>query len=118
MQTLRMLNLPRMQFKFRSPMHPLLQGWNDTQDDAEGCQRVFRKFADEVFNFLASCKSAVHFIEFRPTLRPAKHAKWDETGHQWPDYSYTVAKTSSNGRLVTHSKPAKMHYSTKALQNA
>jgi hypothetical protein len=79
---------------------------------------VMRKFADEVFNFLASCKSAVRFIEVRPTLRPAKHAKWDETGHQWPDYSYRVWKTSSNGRSTMHSKPCRMHYSTKALQNA
>lgn len=77
---------------------------------------MMRKFADEVLNFLTSRESVVQFIEVRPTLRPAKHAKWDETGHQWPDYSYTVSKTSSNGRSVVHAKPCEMHYSIKALQ--
>ncbi|KAF1926790.1 uncharacterized protein M421DRAFT_6698 [Didymella exigua CBS 183.55] len=117
-RTLRILTLPKMRYKYRSQFHPLLMGYPDTQENANGCQRAMHRFADEVFRFLDSCKSTVQFLEAKPTLRPSLPAEWDEKGHQWPDYSYKARKTTFNGCIVSWSKPCRLHYSTKAVQNA
>ncbi|KAF2633371.1 hypothetical protein BU25DRAFT_486486 [Macroventuria anomochaeta] len=112
--TLRMLNLPNIQYS--SPVNPMSIWKSISDDDAMKCQALMGKFAEEVFRFLANCNSTVQFIDINPLLLPPTPPKWDDNDHQWPLYAYTAHTTSLEGHTISWAKPCKLNFAIKMLR--